>query len=273
MGNQAPTDGSDLIFPTPQTGTQQTANHDAAAPTTFNSITINATDYDLTGTSIDLTSGITANYTGISTFALDAALSAAPTPITVGSGAVLDVTGSLSGSVGVNLSGGGTLDFSGQESYSGVTTVGSGTTAVVNGTLAGDVQLNGGVLMGNGTVNTINSVGGQVAAGEFRTGRADRLGTRRKSHWARGDSRQRLADVDDPRRHHPGQRDHRILPARRLGGAERGDGGLVDTWECHAECHPRHGLHAQPGDQLTIVSNRTGAPSSGRSPGCPRARP
>ena len=69
----------------------QTNNNNFPGGTTFNSITIEGSGYDLSGNALDLTAGITANYaSGTSTDGIDTTLMAAATPISVTTGATLD---------------------------------------------------------------------------------------------------------------------------------------------------------------------------------------
>jgi autotransporter-associated beta strand protein len=161
----APVAGDDLVFPAGVPPASLTNNNNFTGGTTFHSITIGASGYDLTGNSLDLSSGITANYTsGTSTYGIVTILTSASTPISVASGATLAIPNLLAGSVGLGISGGGTLVLGGVNSYTGTTTVASGTTLLVDGTISGGVQLNGN-LGGNGTVGTVTSVGGTISPG------------------------------------------------------------------------------------------------------------
>jgi hypothetical protein len=160
----APVAGDTLVFPANAPQPNNTNNFPAA--TTFGSITIGGSGYDLTGNALDLSSGITTSYTaGTSTYGIDTTLTAATTPISVAARGTLDIPNNvLSGSVGVSVSGGGTLELGKVNTYTGTTTVASGTTLLVDGTI-GNVQVNAGVLGGNGTVGSVTSVGGTVTPG------------------------------------------------------------------------------------------------------------
>ncbi len=162
VGGVAPVPGDDLSFPAAAANLINT--NDFPSGTTFNSITILGPGYSLAGNALNLTAGITANYTGTSSDAIDTALTSVVAPVSVSSNTVLDLTGVLSGSAGLNVTGGGTLDLTGVNNYTGPTTVGSGTRLLVDGTTAG-VQNNGGLLAGNGTVGGVSSVGGTILAG------------------------------------------------------------------------------------------------------------
>lgn len=168
-GNAAPVAGDSLIFPAGVPSASQTNFNNFPAGTVFNSITIQAANYDLTGNSLDLSSGITASYTsGSSSDAMDMTVTAVVAPISVSAGGELDLLGVLSGTAGLNVTGGGTLDLGGDNTYTGPTTIGSATRLVVDGTIAG-VQDNGGLLSGNGTVGAVSSVGGTIFAGQPAT--------------------------------------------------------------------------------------------------------
>ena len=164
--NGKPTNGDDLVFPSTLSGT---STNDLTG-LTINSITIDGPGYTLAGNTLSLTAGITANYAtlGTSTYGLDSVLLDPTTPISVGTNDTLDVPGVLSNPTsttsGVVLSGGGTVDISSVSKYTGPTVVGTGTTLQVDGTI-GPVQLQGGLLVGNGTVGTLTSVGGTISPG------------------------------------------------------------------------------------------------------------
>jgi hypothetical protein len=166
-GGVAPVAGDDLDFPAGAANLLNT--NDFPSGTRFNSITIAGAGYTLSGNAMNLTTGITASYTtGTSTDSINTTLTAIVAPISVASGGILDISGVLSGSAGLNVTGAGTLDLLGVNTYTGATSVGSGTRLVVDGTIAG-VQVNGGLLAGNGTVGAVSSVGGVVLPGHPAT--------------------------------------------------------------------------------------------------------
>lgn len=68
---------------------------------------------------------------------------------------------------GITVTGGGTVDLSAQNTYSGTTTIdGSGTTLLVNGTV-GPVQVDAGATLGgSGTVGDVNSTAGTLDPGD-----------------------------------------------------------------------------------------------------------
>jgi hypothetical protein len=164
-GSIAPVAGDSLVFPASASNLVNT--NDFASGTTFNSITIQASGYSLSGNPLALSAGITASYTsGTSADAIDTTLEAIVAPISVSRAGVLDLAGVLSGPAGVNITGGGTLVLksSSPNTYNGATVVNSGTTLVVNSTIGG-VQDAGGLLAGNGTVGAVSSVGGEIFPG------------------------------------------------------------------------------------------------------------
>jgi autotransporter-associated beta strand protein len=168
LGDVAPVPGDNLVFPSLPSNFQLDTNDDFPDGTNFNSITIDGSGYTLAGNSLDLTTGLTGSFSGTSTISLNMELTATPAaPVSVSSGTTLAVMGVVSGSVGMDITGGGTLDLDGVNTYSGQTTVESATTLLVNGTVPGDVQLNGGTLVGNGTVNSVTSVGGTIEPGDL----------------------------------------------------------------------------------------------------------
>jgi hypothetical protein len=178
VGDVAPSPGDSLVFPA--AAGNLTNTNDFPAGTTFNSITIQGSGYKMTGNALTLSSGITASYNGgTSTYAIDTVLTAIVAPITVSgtsnSFGILDIGGNgttggvLSGSAGVNVSGGGIVDLFQVNTYTGATTIASGTTLLVDGTVGGGVQDTGGLLAGNGSVGAVSSVGGSILPGHPAT--------------------------------------------------------------------------------------------------------
>ena len=138
--------------------------NDFPSGTSFNSITIGTSGYNLSGNPVDLAGGITASYSsGTSTDSMDTDLGAGT--VSVSAGGELALNGAIAGTSGLSVSGGGTVALGG--SASGTTTLsGLGTTLLVDGT-AGAVQVNAGsVLGGTGTTGAVNSTGGTISPGD-----------------------------------------------------------------------------------------------------------
>ena len=149
----------DLVFPAGTTNLNVVNNF--PANTQFNTVTIEAPSYSLTGNPINLVSGIAATYSGVSNDAINTDLENGI--VGVSAGGTLNLVGTISGSAGLSLSGGGTLGLSGTNNYTGTTVVGS-STLLVRGTI-GEVEDSGGVLGGNGSVGNVTSVGGSISPG------------------------------------------------------------------------------------------------------------
>jgi YDG domain-containing protein/MBG domain-containing protein/Big-like domain-containing protein len=162
-GGTAPLAGYDLIFPAGATSLSPVNNFPAG--TSFNSITIGGSGYALTGNAVDVAADIDTTYnSGTSSDAIATDLVGGI--MSVAAGGTLDflTSGVISGSQGLGLSGGGTLDLGGLNTYTGTTTVSTGTRLFVDGT-TGPVQNNAGLLGGNGTVGAVASVGGIISPG------------------------------------------------------------------------------------------------------------
>ncbi len=115
--NVAPVSGQDLIFPSASGSTfiPTSAITNDLSNMTFNSITIDAPGYTIAGDPITLTAGpgIVANYgTGVSAYSINTDL--VQSGVLVASGGELDIDGTISGSNGFDLTGGGILGGTGQ---------------------------------------------------------------------------------------------------------------------------------------------------------------
>ena len=123
QGGNVPQAGSQLIFQ----GTARTSpSNNLAAGTSFASIEIQSSGFNLKGNSLALTGNITVDSTApVATISLNVALTGTTSVIV--NGGALTVSGSISGVSGsVSESGGGTLTLSGTNSYGGGTTVSAG---------------------------------------------------------------------------------------------------------------------------------------------------
>ena len=114
--NMAPQSGQDLIFPS-ASGSTFIPTHpilNDLANMTFSSIEIDAAGYTIGGDAISLTSAtpITANYTGVSTYIINTNLTGKG--VNVAAGGELDIDGTITGTNGFDLTGGGTIGGTGQ---------------------------------------------------------------------------------------------------------------------------------------------------------------
>jgi autotransporter-associated beta strand protein len=163
-GNVAPSAGDDLVFPVG--ASQSLTINDYSAGTSFNSITIDAPNYDLQGSQITLTGGISATYgSSSSTIELPTILSGTITVQESGGILAFSNTGVLSGSGSLVESGPGTLYIQTSSTYTGSTTVNNGGILFVSGSIASSIGSEvdtGSIIGGNGTLNDIVSVGGTV---------------------------------------------------------------------------------------------------------------
>jgi hypothetical protein len=260
----APLPGDDLIFSA--SATRLSTVNDFPAGTAFNSITIQASNYNLSGAALNLTAGIAASYTsGTSNYFIDTTLAAVQAQIVIATGGTLVIgnstTGTLSGSSSVNVTGGGTLDLVNTNTYTGPTTIGSGTRVLVDGQIT-SVLNTGGLLAGNGTVSAVQSVGGTIFAG----------------HPSPGTN---LPPT-------PGQLtstgsvalDNGSTFGALLNGTAPGNGvvgysqlivtsGLVSLGGATLSLLPGNSYSPALGDKLTIIKNNTGAPVNGVFAGLP----
>jgi autotransporter-associated beta strand protein len=114
VGDVAPQPGDDLVFPS---GAAQLGNvNDFTAGAAFASLSVADTGYQISGNSLNLTAGVTADIpnAGVSTLSLI-----------------------IGGGGGVTKAGAGTLALSGANTYTGVTTVNAGFLEVQNATALG----------------------------------------------------------------------------------------------------------------------------------------
>jgi hypothetical protein len=171
----APVAGDALVFPS---GAAQLTNvNNFAANTSFDFVDFSGSGYSVSGNAISLTAGIETTFaSGSAVSSINTTFAGATdqTPAAfVQSGSSLDLTGTLTGTVGLNVQGGGTLDVTQTNSLTGTTTVsGSGTTLLVDGTIGPVSIQSGSTLGGTGTVGNVASTGGTISPGDLPTATA-----------------------------------------------------------------------------------------------------
>jgi autotransporter-associated beta strand protein len=146
QGSQAPTAGSALVFPSGASAFNPV--NDDSAGTTFSSIDIQSSGYDISGAAIQLSGNLNASLTsGVSIDELATTLGNGI--IDIHSGGDLIALGKFSGVSGLELTGGGQLNLQGTtaNNYSGTTTVDSGTLVLDN--LPGRYAIPGNLVIGN----------------------------------------------------------------------------------------------------------------------------
>jgi autotransporter-associated beta strand protein len=162
-----PTAGSDIVFPA---GAPRLANtDDLAGNIAFGALTIAGDGY-----SISASNGSTASFASIdssqtsnsSTVDIPISLPLALTVTVDNSTATLVLGGVVSGTLGITKAGGGTLDLTADNTYSGSTQLNAGT-LLVDGNQNGSAvnAAKGTTLGGIGTVNAIASAGGTINPG------------------------------------------------------------------------------------------------------------
>ncbi|MFY0407437.1 beta strand repeat-containing protein [Solicola sp. PLA-1-18] len=167
---QVPVAGDALVFPAGSART--TVVNDLPTGTSFESIRVGGAGYSVSGNAIELTGGLTADYTS-GTSAVATPISN-PGAITVGGSGVLALNAALSGTSGITKTGSGTVVLGVANTYAGVTSVNQGTLAIANSsalgsTTAGNVTdvAAGATLEVRGTINTseLVRIAGQGAGG------------------------------------------------------------------------------------------------------------
>jgi autotransporter-associated beta strand protein len=172
QGDTVPVAGNVLVFPTAVTGSALTSNNDLSAGTSFSSVSIASSGYDITGNSIALTGSIDASQSsGTSTVGLPIDFGTGASTVTVDtSGAVLSLGGDLSGQNGLTKQGAGELDLGGTNAYTGTTTISAGVLHV-DGSVTGAVAVSSGATLGGiGTVGSITTTAATVQPGDSGPG-------------------------------------------------------------------------------------------------------
>jgi autotransporter-associated beta strand protein len=181
----APVAGEDLVFPNLVSAFKKDNDNDFAAGTTFNSITLTGGGYTLVGNALQLTSGLTNNYSlnpntvslnGITlradqTFLAEAGILTIHAPIDLTEhnltldGSSGSLSGNISGSGNLNKNGPGVWSISGNNSYTGATNINAGK-AVMAGTIQGPMTIASGATLVPGTLTAI----GATTPATFTTG-------------------------------------------------------------------------------------------------------
>ena len=162
-----PTAGSDIVFPA---GAAQLANTDDLGPNiSFGTLSIQGESY-----SISASNGSTASFTSIdsaqasssNTFDVPINLPAATNVTVDNAAATLVLGGVASGTFGITKAGGGTLDLTADNTYTGSTVVSAGTLLVDgNQGASAATAASGATLGGVGTVGSIGATGGPIEPG------------------------------------------------------------------------------------------------------------
>ena len=160
--NSAPVGGEDLVFPSEASSLSNTNDIDNL---TINSIEIDDSGYEISGSPITLTNGISTTYSsGTSTLYIGTTLTSTET-FDIATGGTLDIAGAITVSsflegYGVTKAGGGTLQYSGTSGnyYNGTTTINAGTLILAKADNV--VAANGSVIVGdNSTAATLQAMG------------------------------------------------------------------------------------------------------------------
>jgi hypothetical protein len=255
-GDTAPVSGDDLVFPAGVTNLSPVNNF--PANTSFNSITIAAPNYSVSGNGVIVSSSIDTTYSPGTSSASEIDLGPSASIISVASGGTLDLTLSSSTSATqLDVSGGGTLDLMGTSSYTGTTTInspttGSMTTLLVDNTI-GEVENFESVLGGNGTVGAVTNVGATVSPGHSPSPGVLTTGSLTLDSNSTFDA---VLDGTSPGNGSTGYSQVDASGAVALGGATL-DATLGSTYS------------PTPGDALTIIDNTSDSPVTGIFAGDP----
>jgi large repetitive protein len=154
--------------------TYKTAINNAAANTPFGPLTFNASGYVVTGTIINLNSGIFLNGANIAQVALPLQISS-PLAFNVSNNSgILTLTQPISGAGGIIKSGGGLMILNGNHTYTGPTII-QGGGLEVGGSLTGEIQISTGFLVGTGAVDGVTSL--NLGSASIAPGTAGTTGT------------------------------------------------------------------------------------------------
>jgi hypothetical protein len=246
VGDVAPLPGYDLIFPA--TATNFNPVSDFPVGTSFNSITIEASGYHFSGNALAVASNLTTTYTSGTSTALDLGLDTGEISV---AGGMLQLSLSLSTGPQVIVSGGGALDWVGGNIYTGTTTITGPTTTLLVDTAeyakVGDVSNHQGVLGGSGTVSDVTDVGGTVAPGHSL-----KPGVLTTGSLSLDSSSTFVTELDGSS---PGNGATGYSQVVATGAVSLGGAALNVT--LGPDYSPA------PGDQLTIIQNKSGSAVSG----------
>ena len=142
--------GDDLVFPTG--AVRKSLVNDTPINTDFSSLTIQDSGYAMVGGAPELGRLSTTYTSGRSTSSMTTHLTGASGPISVAAGGTFAQTGDLSSDNGLTLSGGGTLELTGTQTYTGAATA-NYSVLQVDTAMPTPVVLVGATLTGTGPLN------------------------------------------------------------------------------------------------------------------------
>ena len=194
--NPIPTSSSDiLVFPAGaarMTSVNNLGGEEGGS--TFASVQIQASGYNISGSSLTLSTGVSYSGSGLSTYSINTTLTGQQNAINVqsgslactgritlgnsptfmvASGAQVTLSGGISqsGSRAVTKAGSGLMILNSTGTYTGATTISGGTLQVDGSSSSSAVTINAGALLcGTGTVGVVQSIGGTVGAGDVPSG-------------------------------------------------------------------------------------------------------
>jgi autotransporter-associated beta strand protein len=172
QGNTVPAAGNILVFPMGLTGSALTSNNDLTAGTSFTSITVQGAGYAIGGNSVVLTGPVDASQSTLSTtVSLPINFSSNTGFVSVdNSGAILVLSGVISGPDGLTKQGAGQLNLTAANDYKGTTTVSAGILHV-NGSVQDGITVGSAATLGGvGTVGSIATTSATVSPGDTGPG-------------------------------------------------------------------------------------------------------
>ena len=154
----------------PSGASNLTNSNDLTAGTSFNSLTVSGSGYDIGGASVTLGS-IEASY-GSGSSTVDLPIDWTGTgDVSVDAGAVLVLGGVITGTAGLTTQGAGEVDLTADNTYTGTTEVGAGILLVDGSQPGSSVTVDSKATLGGvGTVGSITASGGTVSPGDTGIG-------------------------------------------------------------------------------------------------------